>query len=497
MDVIMTIIETQKEKHEEDTEKCQPFIDIVTNMEFERMTNPLELGENKKSYKFGEIYCTFDGLMTIHCNYCPSKVKDFGEFSVHYMVHFDDVFVIKKEEETLFEPSVYIEEKGSEVKVNIEEVNISSFHFEDTTQPPECKRKTNPKREHHKVQSNREPSNKPTGSSVSSVAKLRTKSVGSKLSKPTERPKLTCRTCNQQFVNKTTMEKHVRSHEFGFLQTAYECDICQRQIKSKKDLLDHMRKKHAERKYACKLCNKKFKNPAYVAVHMRVHIVDPTKSQLFDEPQPCHICGKEFVSKVNYARHIKSHAFGFLPPVYDCDICGDKISNKKDLSDHMRLHAQPKYECKLCGKKFKRKSYMEIHYRIHNNVHPFICAVCGKTFVVAGALSWHMRRHDNTMPQFPCNICGKVFTRPGVLADHLRIHSGQKPFGPCEVCGIYFRTKKYLTEHRKSHLNEGIKFACDLCGAQFKNQAGVRRHQKLVHLMVPMTTSSTQKFDPV
>lgn len=90
-----------------------------------------------------------------------------------------------------------------------------------------------------------------------------------------------------------------------------------------------------------------------------------------------------------------------------------------------------------------------------------------------------------------------IFIVSGVLADHLRIHSGQKPFGPCEVCGIYFRTKKYLTEHRKSHLNEGIKFACDLCGAQFKNQAGVRRHQKLVHLMVPMTTPSMQKFDPV
>lgn len=341
-------------------------------MEFDRLANPLELSESKKSYKFGEIYCTFDGLMTFHCNYCPSKVKDFVEFSVHYMVHFDEVFVIKQEDETLFEPNVYIEEKESDVKVNIEEVNISSFHFEETS---ECKRKSNSRREQHKAQPSREQTKKSVGSYTSTVSKLKAKNISPKSSKNVDRPKLTCTSCNQQFVNKTTMEKHLRSHEFGFLQSAYECDICERNIKSKKDLLDHMRKKHAERKYACKLCNKKFKNPAYVFVHMRVHVVDPTKSQLFDEPQPCHICGKEFVSKVNYARHIKSHAFGFLPPVYDCDICGDKINNKKDLSDHMRLHAQPKYECKLCGKKFKRKSYMEIHYRIHNNVHPFICAV--------------------------------------------------------------------------------------------------------------------------
>ncbi|KAG4080620.1 hypothetical protein HA402_006221 [Bradysia odoriphaga] len=465
-------------------------------MEFDRMINPLGFGENNKSYKFGEIYCTFDGLMTFHCNYCPSKVKDFVEFSIHYTVHLDEVFVIKKEDETFCEPNVYLDDRESDVKVNIEEVNISSFRFEDIKVPVPSKRKRNARRE-LRSQSGRETKKSLVEQQTSTVTKLvKVKSAAQKSSKNADRPKLTCTSCDQQFVNRTTMEKHLKCHEFGFLQSAYECDICERKIKSKKDLLDHMRKKHAERKYACELCGKMFKNPAYVVVHMRVHVVDPTKSQLFDEPQPCHICGKEFVSKVNYARHIKSHAFGFLPPVYDCDICGDKINNKKDLSDHMRLHAQPKYECKLCGKKFKRKSYMEIHYRIHNNVHPFICAVCGKTFVVAGALSWHMRRHDNTMPQFPCTLCGKIFTRPGVLADHLRIHSGQKPFGPCEICGIYFRTKKYLTEHRKSHLNEGIKFACDLCGAQFKNQAGVRRHQKLVHLMVPMTTPSVQKYEP-
>lgn len=342
-------------------------------MEFDSVVNPLSFSESKKSYKFGEIYCTFDGLMTFHCNYCPSKVKDFVEFSVHYMVHFDEVFVIKKEDETLYEPNVYIEEKESDVKVNIEEVNISSFHFEDIRETLDYKRKTNPKRE-HKAHTSREQTKRQIAH-TSTVSKVKVKNVSPKSLKNVDRPKLTCTSCNQQFVNKTTMEKHIKSHEFGFLQSAYECDICERQIKSKKDLLDHMRKKHAERKYACKLCNKKFKNPAYVVVHMRVHVVDPTKSQLFDEPQPCHICGKEFVSKVNYARHIKSHAFGFLPPVYDCDICGDKINNKKDLSDHMRLHAQPKYECKMCGKKFKRKSYMEIHYRIHNNVHPFICAV--------------------------------------------------------------------------------------------------------------------------
>lgn len=218
-------------------------------MEFDRISNPLGFTESRKSYKFGEIYCTFDGLMTFHCNYCPSKVKDFVEFSVHYMVHFDEVFVIKKEDETLFEPNVYIEhieEKESDLKVNIEEVNISSFHFEETDETSSCKRKPNSKRE-HKLQSNREQTKKQAVASTSTVSKLKAK-ASPKSSKNVDKPRMSCTSCDQQFVNKTTMDKHLKSHEFGFLQSAYECDICERHIKSKKDLLDHMRKKHAERK---------------------------------------------------------------------------------------------------------------------------------------------------------------------------------------------------------------------------------------------------------
>lgn len=213
------------------------------------------------------------------------------------MVHLDEVFVIKKEDETLFEPNVYIEERESDIKVNIEEVNLSSFHYEETNETPPSKRKPNSKRQ-HKTQPSREQTKKQVTTVTSTVSKSKAKATPKSM-KNIDKPRMTCNSCDQQFVNKTTMDKHLKSHEFGFLQSAYECDICERHIKSKKDLLDHMRKKHAERKYACNICNKKFKNPAYVVVHMRVHVVDPTKSQLFDEPQPCHICGKEFVSKVS------------------------------------------------------------------------------------------------------------------------------------------------------------------------------------------------------
>lgn len=171
-------------------------------------------------------------------------------------VHLDEVFVIKKEDETFSEPNVYIDEKEPDVKVNIEEVNISSFRFEDIKSPSPSKRKRNSRRE-VRSQLSRETKKPPAEQHTSTVTKSKPKSATQKSStKNVDRPKLACTSCDQQFVNKTTMEKHLKSHEFGFLQSAYECDICERKIKSKKDLLDHMRKKHAERKYACEVCGK-------------------------------------------------------------------------------------------------------------------------------------------------------------------------------------------------------------------------------------------------
>lgn len=219
------------------------------------MVNPLGFSDPNKSYKFGEIFCTFDGLMTFHCNYCPSKVKDFVEFSIHYTVHLDEVFVIKTEDETFCDTNVYIDEKEPDAEANIEEVNISSFRFDDSKEPTKIKRKRNSRRELRSK--GRRDIKRPIVKHKSTVIRPpKIKNATQKSSKNVDRPKLTCTSCNQQFIHKTTMEKHLKSHEFGFLQSEYECDICERKIKSKKDLLDHMRKKHAERKYACELCGK-------------------------------------------------------------------------------------------------------------------------------------------------------------------------------------------------------------------------------------------------
>ncbi|XP_037040982.1 zinc finger protein 12-like [Bradysia coprophila] len=336
-------------------------------MELCIINDPLNYIEPKDHHKFGEIYCNYEGKLTFHCVLCPAQMKEATEFTIHYMVHFKEVFVVKTEDDKcLFEPHIGVDET--------------------VTKSPSA----------DKTKSVDEPTD------VASSLKLEN--------------------CSEIDCDDSTAEA---------------------------EMVEKKRKHKRER-------SKRYNRPI----------------------QQCHLCGKDFVSKIYLDRHIENHAW--FPSIHECDICGRKIKEKKDLMDHMRhMHTGIKFPCKICGKEFSRSSYVHMHMRMHNEIRPYQCAVCGKTFVMTGALTSHMRKHNNTMTQCPCPTCGKIFNRPGALADHVRVHTGEKPF-KCDICQSSFRTRKYLNEHKTIHLTEK-NHSCDLCGMKFKQQAGVRVHKRKVH----------------
>lgn len=95
--------------------------------------------------------------------------------------------------------------------------------------------------------------------------------------------------------------------------------------------------------------------------HLKLHYTAPPEkipsSKKFVEPQTCSVCGQKFIGISAYERHIHSH--GTTPSLYECDICGGKVKEKKNLRSHMlTLHSglpKVKVPCPICGKVFGRK----------------------------------------------------------------------------------------------------------------------------------------------
>lgn len=244
-------------------------------MELCIINDPLNYIDPSDHRKFGEIYCNYEGILTFHCVLCPAQMKEAKEFTVHYMVHFKEVFVVKTEDEKcIFEPDIGINETA---------VQLPSHEIE-------------------------------------------TKKILD----------------HQKTVN--CFAEDYECTDVAGSSKLEECDEI-----DKEDSVPEKKRKHKRER------SKRYNRPV----------------------QQCNLCGKDFVSKIYLDRHIENHAW--FPSMHECDICGRKIKEKKDLMDHMRhMHTGIKFPCKLCGKEFSRSSYVHMHLRMHNEIRPYQCAVCGK-----------------------------------------------------------------------------------------------------------------------
>lgn len=410
------------------------------------MGDPL-LCVNPSSQKFGEIHCNYMGVLSFHCVLCPTQMNH-EEFVVHYMIHFRDLFGIKQEvpeeanvcdesqsfpvvEEIKLEMPLEISPADSSVCSEIkseptdsDDSYLSTDHLSEEVDPPRSKKRGRPK---------------------NSV----------KFTEPKE-----CGICLKTFDIRNSFKEHIRIHQCGPTPKYFECEICGRKCSKYNNLRDHFRYKHTskvkcevcqkmirrnyrvahmkrhnnERNFKCMLCDKAFVLAGDLTTHLKLHYAAVStknpSSKKFVEPQTCGVCGQKFIGISAYERHIQSH--GTTSSLYECDICGRKVKEKKNLLSHMlfRHSSKPKLKvpCTICGKLFNKK-YLNLHVRKHNvmNQKPsHICPICGKTFLVSGDLSAHIRQHNRTAETSPCSICGKTFASPASLADHNRVHSGER-----------------------------------------------------------------------
>ncbi len=80
----------------------------------------------------------------------------------------------------------------------------------------------------------------------------------------------------------------------------------------------------------------------------KVRIIDPRK---------CGICGQTFVIRKLFKNHIRIHQAGPVPKFYECDVCGRRVYQKKNLLTHIRRKHGQKVKCKICQKEL-RQHYM-------------------------------------------------------------------------------------------------------------------------------------------
>ena len=297
------------------------------------------------------------------------------------------------------------------------------------------------------------------------------------------------------------------------IRTVFQCKKCGDDCVGQKNLNNHMKKIHGQKKKpqeqdisekcTCRYCDKVMKNPYILNGHLAlVHRDEAIKNHPeIEMNKACPHCDQMFFAVTDLDKHsITEHDKSAR--VWPCRSCGENFERKGILEKHrkekhftecaelgMYGFAMDK-QCPYCDKQFNKTSNFRGHiYDDHidkRSLHPDIqplhtCQECCEQFYGSRKKTYHFKMMHTQNSK--CVTCCKIFPNVFALERHtLSEHDDQVHI--CHICSKEFKKKSNLLVHMKKHT--GLKekqFVCSECPTngkyatgKYHTQEGLDRH---------------------
>ncbi|XP_076289933.1 uncharacterized protein LOC143213709 [Lasioglossum baleicum] len=269
-------------------------------------------------------------------------------------------------------------------------------------------------------------------------------------------------------------------------ETNKKCGHCRSIYSTKKELLNHIAKRHeSQLLFACIICDKNYEKWSSLDVHEATHRTD--------KPYLCDLCGKSFKHSNNLRGHKRTHLDDSKKKRHACEICGNAFRSRFHLGEHMNQHNDHKpYFCEKCGKAFSKRIQLRQH-RLSHGTNKHVCPICGASFNRKGNMNTHLKRHSNDSGMYTCSICACKCQSMSELKLHRKRHTEEdimesitKKYSDrtewqCKTCSQMFAVRTDFLNHVRSHKGERTRVECDICGKQLASKNSLIYHKKSMH----------------
>ncbi|XP_011191390.1 transcription factor grauzone [Zeugodacus cucurbitae] len=255
--------------------------------------------------------------------------------------------------------------------------------------------------------------------------------------------------------------------------TQLNCCICMEELKDFKELKTHFRQKHQCTGYVM-CCDLRFNKRTLYVDHIQFH-----KNPDFFK---CSICNKQLISRKNYINHMHSLHPAEENLQFTCKHCPKKFSKQYILDSHIKMRHMPKdHICKLCNKAFASIWILQQHEKaVHRNEFKSVCEICGKLLRNAANLQYHMDNIHRTepRPEVECTLCHKWLKSDRSLRKHMISHRDEASGAvfKCPQCDVEKKSRHSLSSHIRYHHSNRI-FSCTMCTKEFKTPIAVKEHE--------------------
>ncbi|XP_055941091.1 gastrula zinc finger protein XlCGF7.1-like isoform X1 [Argiope bruennichi] len=209
-----------------------------------------------------------------------------------------------------------------------------------------------------------------------------------------------CSKCNEKFINKSMLEKHLLSHA----DTDYFCEMCNKKFAEELLFKNHMEFHKVSvglQAFVCNLCKAKFSNNSELKDHLRIH---SEKVEFV-----CNVCNINCDSLYTLEIHSKlfNHPVGF----HVCNHCGKSFSDLPSFLNHKKSH---EFFCNFCHREFSEEKFLITHIKVHEKEN--VCDICKLRLPSSKDLEIHLKNHP---PSFECPICKVKYRHVTSLDRHM------------------------------------------------------------------------------